>query len=98
MAVNPKWCQPLSVWRGYFADWVASPDPQEILNATIFFDFRAGFGKAALADELRQQLNELTERQELYLLHLANQCLAGRTPLSFSETSLWKKTVSIRIN
>ncbi len=91
MAVNPKWCQPLSVWKGYFEDWVSSPDPQEILHATIFFDFRAGFGKAVLADELRQHLIKLTERQELYLLHLASQCLAGRTPLSFFKNFIVEK-------
>ncbi|WP_446009777.1 DUF294 nucleotidyltransferase-like domain-containing protein [Candidatus Electrothrix sp.] len=91
MAVNPKWCQPLSVWKGYFEDWVGAPDPQELLHATIFFDFRAGFGKAVLADKLRQHLNELTERQELYLLHLAGQCLSGRTPLSFFKNFIVEK-------
>ncbi|MGB5686343.1 MAG: DUF294 nucleotidyltransferase-like domain-containing protein [Candidatus Electrothrix sp.] len=91
MAVNPKWCQPLSIWKRYFDAWVGAPDPQEILHATIFFDFRAGFGKAVLADELRQHLSELTERQELYLLHLANQCLAGRAPLSFFRNFIVEK-------
>ena len=91
MAVNPKWCQPLSVWKGYFQDWIATPDPQELLNATIFFDFRAGFGKTALAEELRQHLSGLTKRQELYLLHLANQCLAGRAPLSFFRNFIVEK-------
>ncbi|MCI5149319.1 MAG: histidine kinase, partial [Candidatus Electrothrix sp. MAN1_4] len=91
MAVNPKWCQPLSVWKGYFEDWVGSPDPQELLHATIFFDFRAGFGKAVLADKLRQHLNTLTARQELYLLHLAGQCLSGRAPLSFFRNFIVEK-------
>ena len=26
MATNPRWCQPLRVWREYFAGWVAQPD------------------------------------------------------------------------
>ena len=83
MAVNPLWRQPLSVWKRYFSDWVSSPDPEELLKATIFFDFRAGFGKAALAEELRQHLAAITKKQELYLLHLSDQCRAGRAPLSF---------------
>ncbi|MCI5166730.1 MAG: histidine kinase, partial [Candidatus Electrothrix sp. GM3_4] len=91
MAVNPKWCQPLSVWKDYFSAWISSPDSLEILHATIFFDFRPGFGKAALADELRQHLSDLTERQELYLLHLANQCLSGRAPLSFFRNFIVEK-------
>ena len=67
------------------------PEPQEVLNATIFYDFRAGFGKAALADELRQHLNAITRRQELYLFHLARQCLAAKVPLSFFKNFIVEK-------
>ncbi len=91
MAVNPKWCQPVSVWKNHFEQWVAAPDPQELLHATIFFDFRAGFGKASLATSLRQHLNEITQRQELYLLHLARECMAGRAPLSFFKNFIVEK-------
>ena len=83
MAINPKWCQPLSVWKGYFSRWVATPDVQEVLHAAIFFDFRAGFGDRGLAEALRDQLSQLTGRQEVYLLHMARHCLSGRVPLSF---------------
>ncbi len=91
MAVNPKWRQPLSVWKGYFTKWAALPEPQELLNATIFYDFRAGFGKAALADELRQHLSTVTKQQELYLFHLARQCLSAKVPLSFFKNFIVEK-------
>ena len=91
MAVNPKWCQPASVWKQYFESWVAAPDPQELLHATIFFDFRAGFGKASLAGDLRQHLNTITKRQEIYLLHLASECRASRAPLSFFKNFIVEK-------
>ena len=91
MARNPKWCQPFSVWSKYFERWIAAPDPQELLNAMIFFDFRAGFGDAALAENLREYLNQVTKRQEIYLLHLANDCLASRAPLSFFKTFIVEK-------
>lgn len=91
MAINPKWRQPLAVWKQYFTAWAATPDPEEVLNASIFFDFRAGFGKAALADELRQHLNSLTGRSELYLLHLARQFLAAKAPLSFFKNFIVEK-------
>lgn len=91
MAVNPKWRQPLSVWKGYFENWAALPEPKELLNATIFYDFRPGFGKAALADELRQHLNAVTQRQELYLFHLARQCLGAKVPLSFFKNFIVEK-------
>lgn len=91
MAANPKWRQPLSVWKQCFSDWTATPEPEEVLNASIFFDFRAGFGKAILADELRQHLNGLTQKSELYLLHLARQCLAAKAPLSFFKNFIVEK-------
>ncbi|MGX9726256.1 MAG: DUF294 nucleotidyltransferase-like domain-containing protein [Candidatus Electronema sp. VV] len=91
MAVNPKWRQPLSAWKQCFSDWAALPEPEEVLNASIFFDFRAGFGKAILADELRQHLNGLTKKSELYLFHLARQCLDAKAPLSFFKNFIVDK-------
>lgn len=91
MAVNPKWCQPASVWHTYFDKWVAAPDPKELLHVTIFFDFRAGFGKASLADDLRKHVIAITKRHELYLLHLARECMSGRAPLSFFKNFIVEK-------
>lgn len=83
MAINPLWCQPLAVWKHYFERWVAEPDPQELRYATIFFDFRAGFGQAALADDLRTHLHRQIINRNLFLFHLARQAMETRAPLSF---------------
>ncbi len=83
MATNPRWRQPLSVWKRYFKSWVRTPDREEILNSTIFFDFRAGFGDQDLADGLRAHLDQLLERSDIFQLHLARECMAARVPLSF---------------
>lgn len=91
MATTAKWCQPLAVWKGYFASWIGEPDPQELLHATIFFDFRCGFGEASLARELRHSLKEEAGRQELFLYHLARQCMASRVPLSFFKNFIVDK-------
>jgi CBS domain-containing protein len=39
MASNPKWRMSLSGWKDYFTHLIASPEPEEILHASIFFDF-----------------------------------------------------------
>jgi CBS domain-containing protein len=83
MAVNPLWCQPLSSWKRYFERWVSEPDPQELRYATIFFDFRAGFGETALAESLRTHLNQHIKGRDLFLFHLARQSMETRAPLSF---------------
>ncbi|HSE95282.1 MAG TPA: DUF294 nucleotidyltransferase-like domain-containing protein, partial [Methylomirabilota bacterium] len=31
MASNPRWCRPWSTWRDYFAGWMGTPDPEDIL-------------------------------------------------------------------
>lgn len=91
MARNPKWNQPYSVWCRYFDRWISAPDPAELLNAMIFFDFRSGFGDASLADNLRAHLMKATQRQEIYLLHLARDCMSSRAPLSFFRTFIVEK-------
>ncbi len=83
MGTNPKWCQPISVWKNYFSSWLAAPGSEEILLVTIFFDFRGGYGTISLASELRQHLADVSPYQELYLFHLAGECLNSGVPLSF---------------
>jgi CBS domain-containing protein len=91
MAINPKWCQPLSVWKGYFSKWIGTPDPTELLHASIFFDFRSGFGDATLARKLRRHLNAESQKQDIFLFHLARQCMSTRIPLSFFKNFIVNK-------
>ncbi|MBU1417656.1 MAG: CBS domain-containing protein [Proteobacteria bacterium] len=83
MATNPKWCQPLSAWKDCFTTWINAPDPAELLHATIFFDFRSGYGDSSLARELRNHLNKEAQKKDIFLFHLARQCVSIRIPLSF---------------
>ena len=71
MAKNPKWCQPLSVWEKYFAGWISSPEPQNLLEATIFFDFRNVYGTDKLTDRLRDTIGILIKEHSMFLYHLA---------------------------
>jgi len=91
MAINPRWCQPLSVWKQYFDRWITAPEPQELLNATIFFDFRSGFGEAQLAENLREHLNRNMRGKDMFLFHLARQCTGTRVPLSFFKNFIVEK-------
>ena len=40
MATN--WCDPLAVWHRRFDDWIHRPEPEALMKAANFFDFRAG--------------------------------------------------------
>jgi len=48
MASNPKWRKPYQVWKDYFSQWMNTPEPAQVLKATIFFDFRAEYGRNKL--------------------------------------------------
>jgi CBS domain-containing protein len=83
MASNPRWCQPLSVWKGYFSDWISAPTPQAVLNSLIFFDFRPLHGDESLAWELREHLGRLIPDHPIFLGFLANMLVKNRPPIGF---------------
>ncbi len=91
MASNPKWCKPLSVWQRYFNNWLTNPEPREVLHSTIFFDFRSGFGDLSLAENLRDGLAQRAGKEDIFLLHIARDCLEGRPPLSFFRNFVVEK-------
>ena len=47
MASNPRWCASLPEWKAAFANWIDRGDPDSLLAASIFFDFRALWGDVA---------------------------------------------------
>ena len=62
MAKNPQWCKPLSVWEKYFTDWITTPEPQNLLDATIFFDFRNIYGDESITERLRDTISVINKR------------------------------------
>ena len=83
MAGNPEWCLSLGEWQEKFADWMRSPEPKALLNATIFFDFSALSGATELADELRNGLNHQARDNQRFLRAMAANALESRPPLGF---------------
>ena len=81
MAGNPRWCLSLSEWLENFATWVRTPEPDALLNASIFFDFRPLAGDGGLAAELRRALSELTRGNEIFLRMMTVNALAASPPL-----------------
>lgn len=81
MARNPKWNQPLETWKKYFNKWIHTPDPQSILETSIFFDFRCVFGDTNLVDELREFVFAAARNRDLFFLHLAQSVAKLKVPL-----------------
>jgi len=83
MAGNPRWCQPLRTWKAYFADWLRTAEPKDILDITIFFDFRTVQGEQEYARALRKHIDEVLAQEPPFLLHFAQYTLQYKAPLSF---------------
>jgi len=81
MAGNPRWCLSSSEWLENFTGWVRTPEPEALLNAAIFFDFRPLAGDGGLAGELRGALSELTRGNEIFLRMMSANALAAAPPL-----------------
>ena len=79
MAGNPVWCLSAQEWRRRFSRWMDEPDPEALLNASIFFDFRPLYGQDDLADDLHQWLLPQPSRCPRFLRGMAEQAL-GCTP------------------
>lgn len=84
MARNPKWCRSLDSWKRYFSRWIRTPKPMAVMQSTIFFDFKCGYGNPEFRRALRQHLREmLAERAELFFFHLAGNAMDNTIPLGF---------------
>jgi CBS domain-containing protein len=86
MAKNPQWCQPLSVWKKYFSTWIGTAEPEDLILASIFFDFRGGYGDMAMIGELRTHLFQSLAHRPYFFLYLAETTEERKLPLSFFRT------------
>jgi CBS domain-containing protein len=104
MASNPRWCLSASEWREAFGRWIFDGNPDAVLNATIFFDFRALHGDASLAAELRRWLTIAAADNRRFLRYLAEDALRNRPPLglvrdfALSRDAAHPHTIDLKVN
>jgi CBS domain-containing protein len=84
MAGNPSWCLSAEEWRRRFADWLSEPEPEALLNGTIFFDFRPLYGSFDPADRLRAWLIGEARTQGRFLRALAELAVGVAPPLGWA--------------
>jgi CBS domain-containing protein len=84
MAGNPKWCLGLSQWKALFDGWIERGDPQSLLNANIFFDFRALAGDSSLAQALRDHVTPRAAAVPRFLKQMSDNALRNGPPQSWT--------------
>ena len=81
MATNPRWLQPASVWRDYFAHWIKNPGKEAQMLASVMFDLRAIGGDATLFEGLLADTLQAAAKNSIFTAHMASNALSHATPL-----------------
>ena len=83
MAGQVACCLRVSQWMARFSHWIDHGSPEDLLHASIFFDFRAIAGDLALAQPLTERIAERIRATPRFLHQLAINALAHRSPLNW---------------
>lgn len=83
MAGEAGCCLTLDEWRARFGQWIAQGSPQDLLNACIYFDFRALAGDEQLARTLREEVVQAARRTPRFLKQMALNALTRGVPLNW---------------
>jgi CBS domain-containing protein len=83
MAGNPDCCMTLTQWRDRFAKWIDHGAPEDLLNASIYFDFRPLAGDFSLAGILRDEVNAAAKVVPRFFKQMALNALTRRVPLNW---------------
>ncbi|MCQ9343403.1 DUF294 nucleotidyltransferase-like domain-containing protein [Corynebacterium kozikiae] len=83
MAMNPAWRMTKSTWIDTFHTWITNPDPDALLHAQTFFDFRSIHGAHELAREVHEVATQMAHGAGRMHAHLATLAARREPPLGF---------------
>ena len=83
MATNPEYRKTQSQWEDCFADWIDNPNPQALLNCSIFFDLTGVYGRVKWAEQLNAFILRRAKKNNRFLACLARNALNRKPPLGF---------------
>ena len=83
MASNPPCCLTLHQWKKRFALWIDQGSPQDLLKASVFFDFRALAGRADWLDQLAVDVRQQAMNTPRFIKQWADNHLHMSVPLNW---------------
>lgn len=83
MAGEPACCLTLDEWRARFRHWVSQGTPHDLLNASIYFDFRPLAGDALLAQKLRAEVLQAARQTPRFHKQMAVNALNRSVALNW---------------
>lgn len=92
MASNPTWCLPADEWKQVFSGWMEDPSQENILNVSIFFDYRRVYGDGHLIEQLTHHIFQELEHTTIFKTFLARAALQNPAPLTFFRNFMVEKS------
>ena len=81
MATNPRWRQPQRVWRQYFQGWIARPDKEAQMLASVMFDLRPIGGDSTLLTDMQAETLHMAAANSIFVAHMVSNALGHQPPL-----------------
>ncbi|UOD50897.1 DUF294 nucleotidyltransferase-like domain-containing protein [Orrella daihaiensis] len=82
MASNPDYCRRQRDWVKRCAQWIDAGSPQDLLDSSIFFDFRPISGNATLAQPMQKYVADAAEKTPRFIALLATNAMKWKVPLT----------------
>ncbi|WP_018295721.1 DUF294 nucleotidyltransferase-like domain-containing protein [Corynebacterium lubricantis] len=83
MASNPEWRMTVTQWNKKFHHWVTALESESVLNAQIFFDFRALAGDEQMARGVHSNAVLAAKSSTRFHAHLAGLAAHREPPIGF---------------
>lgn len=91
MASNPEYRKTRDQWEECFGDWIENPNPQALLNCSIFFDLTGVYGRIKWAEQLNAFILSKAKKNNRFLACLAHNALNRKPPLGFFKDFVMEK-------
>ncbi len=103
MASNPACCATPAEWSARFTQWIAHGAPQDLLNASIYFDLRPLAGDPSLAAPLRAQVTREAAATPRFMKQMADNARRSGVPLNWRgaiepETVDGRETLDLKLH
>lgn len=92
MISNPYWRKSKLDWFKEIEKWMENPKPENVLNISIFFDFRMVFGSEYLYEELKEFVKKSIKTSKTFLPFLASEAVKFKPPLNLFKQLVVEKS------
>ncbi|MFE8073077.1 DUF294 nucleotidyltransferase-like domain-containing protein [Marinobacteraceae bacterium S3BR75-40.1] len=89
MAGNPELCLTAEEWKARFAGFVDDASPDNLVQASILFDWRPVYGNVQLARDVFSETLARTRKRSLFLRQMAAGAVDRRPPLTMLRRFRW---------